>query len=331
MSDYELLALDEIENLARQAFLANGCDAANADALTRTVVAAERDGSKSHGLFRVPGYVASLRSGKVNGRADPNPVKVTPAFIRVDGDRGYTPLAIERGVPALAEAAAEAGIAAMTIASTYHFAALWHEVESIAARGLVGVACVSSPAVVAPFGGAEPIFGTNPIAFAWPRPGQRPVVYDMATAAMAQGEVQIAARDGRTVSAGTGLDAQGEPTDDPQAILDGVQLPFGGHKGSAMALMVELLAAGATGESFSFEASDDVADGGPSRGGEFFIAISPTVLAGPDWADRCEVFFERFAAIEGARLPGSKRHRLRDSDGPRPINRDVLTRVRELC
>ena len=82
--------------------------------------------------------------------------------------------------------------------------------------------------------------------------GHNPVVYDMATASMAMGDVQIAARDGREVPLGTGLDANGQPTTDPAAIAK-VLLPFGGYKGSAIAMMVELLAAGMTGEQFSFE------------------------------------------------------------------------------
>src|SRR5215469_1731747 len=93
------LTLDEIDDLARRAFSSNGCDEANTEALVRTVVTAERDGSLSHGLFRVPGYVISLRSGKVNGHADPTVTHASPVVVKVHGDDGYAPLAIERGVP----------------------------------------------------------------------------------------------------------------------------------------------------------------------------------------------------------------------------------------
>jgi delta1-piperideine-2-carboxylate reductase len=186
--------------------------------------------------------------------------------------------------------------------------------------------------VVAPHGGRKALFGTNPISFAWPRPTKSPVVFDMATASMAMGEVQIAARDGHSVPLGTGLDAGGKLTTDPSEILKGMLLPFGGHKGSAVALMVELLAAGAVGERFSFEAAEaDNKDGGPPRGGEFMLAIDPQLVAGPDWAEHCEGFFRRFEAIEGARLPGARRHRNRDSQAKREINADLVTRIRSLC
>src|SRR5688572_20232716 len=209
------LSLKEIGDLATRAFSQNGCDAANTEALVRTVVTAEQDGSLSHGLFRVPGYVASLRSGKVNGKASPKVNHKTPAIVSVHGDNGYAPLAIERGIPALAEAAKTLGVAVMATTHTYHFAALWPETEALAAQGLIGMACVCYMPFVAPAGGNKPLFGTNPISFAWPRPGKSPMVIDMATAAMAQGEVQIAAREGHSVPLGTGLDANGKPTTDP--------------------------------------------------------------------------------------------------------------------
>jgi delta1-piperideine-2-carboxylate reductase len=327
-----LLSLAEIRELATRAFASNGCDQANTQALVRTVVTAEQDGSHSHGLFRVPGYVASLRSGKVNGKAAPRVSQKSPVVISVHGDDGYAPLAIERAVPVLSAAAKRYGIAVCAMTHTHHFAALWPETEALAADGLIGMACVCYLPVVAPAGGKQPLFGTNPISIAWPRPGRNPVVMDMATAAMAMGEVQIAAREGRPVPLGTGLDSQGQQSTDPNEILKGVLLPFGGYKGSALALMVELLAAGAIGERFSFEAAAaDNKDGGPPRGGELLLALSPEMLAGAGWAAHCEPFFERFDAIEGARLPGSRRHSNRLSRAPREIDAGLVEQIRALC
>ena len=325
------LSLQEIGELATRLFSKYGCDEPNTRALVRTVVTAERDGSLSHGLFRVPGYIASLKSGKVNGKASPKVSYNAPTILGVHGDNGFAPLSIERGVPALAEAAKKLGVAVMAVTHTHHFAALWPEVEAIAERALIGLACTCYMPYMAPYGGNKPLFGTNPIAFAWPRPGRDPVVVDMATAAMALGEVQIAAREGHSVPLGTGLDGKGKPTTDPSEIMKGMLLPFGGYKGSAIALMVELLSAGAVGERFSFEAAEaDNKDGGPPRGGEFMLAISPELVAGPGWAEHCEGFFRRFEAIEGARLPGSRRHKNRLSDTPREINADLVARIHAL-
>lgn len=325
------LTLDEIHALARDTILANGCDTANADALADIVTRAERDGSHSHGLFRVPGYVKALRSGKVDGHAKPVVSHKTPAVVHVDGGGCFAPLAQSVGLPVLAEAASQLGVAALSLTNIHHFAALWPETEYLAERGLVGIACTAYMPAVAPAGSTEKLFGTNPISFAWPRPGKPPVCYDMATAAMAMGDVQIAARDGKSVPPGTGLDAEGRPTTDPAEIAKGVLLPFGGYKGSAIALMVELLAAGLTGENFSYEAAEnDNHDGGPPRGGEMVIALSPALIAGDGWEDHVEAFMTRLTGLEGVRLPGARRHENRKDTGPREINAALVETIRTL-
>lgn len=326
------LTLDEVADIARRALMLHGADEPNTDALVRTIVSAERDGCHAHGLFRLPGYVTSLRSGKVKGNASPTVSEKTPVIIETDGDDGYAPLALERTTPVLARAAKQFGVAVAAIRRTHHFAALWPESEALAAEGLIGLACTNYMPVATPFGGKQPLFGTNPLAIAWPRPGRAPVTLDMATAAMSRGEVTIAAREGRSVPMGTGLDAAGDLSTDPSEILKGMLLPFGGYKGSGLALMVELLAAAAIGERFSFESEQqDSGDGGPVRGGEFLLALSPDIMAGPGWAEHAERFFAQFDGIEGARLPGARRHRNRANTGPREINAKLVETCRALA
>ena len=327
----QALTLDEIYQLAFNCLSKAGADNENADAVANTVMRAEQDGSVSHGLFRIPGYVASLNSGKVNGKANPKPEQVTPALVRCHGQNGHAPLAINRSVEMLAQSAKTCGIAALSLTHSHHFAALWPETEALAERGLVGFACVSYMPMVAPTGGTKALFGTNPIAFAWPRPNKVPLVVDMATAAMAMGEVQIAARDGHRVPLGTGLGADGELTDDPSEILKGVLLPFGGHKGSAIAMMVELMAGPMVGEGFSFEAGEtDNNDGGPPQGGEFILAIDPKIMGGDNWAVHAEKLFEKLESIDGIRLPGQRRHKLRADKGPRIVNAELLKTLKKL-
>ena len=325
------LSLNAIYDLAHACLTSAGADRANADAIANTVMTAERDGSHSHGLFRIPGYVASLRSGKVNGESDPKVNARTSVVLHCDGDMGYAPLALARSYEPLAEAASKHGLAVLSLTRSFHFAALWPEVEAMAERGLVGLSCVSYKPVVAPAGAREPLFGTNPLAFAWPRPGGSPVVYDMATAARAMGDVQIAARDGHSVPPGTGLDADGNETTDPAEILKGVLLPFGGYKGSAVAMMVELLAGAMVGETFSYEsAARDNNDGGPAQGGQFLLALSPEKISGRDWASQSEAFFQRMGGMDGVRLPGERRHRNRLDEGPRAVNAALVEKIIEL-
>ncbi len=326
------MSIDEIFDLTQNCLLVNGCNEENASAVARTVSTAEQDGSESHGLFRVPGYVASLRSGKVNGHANPKPETLTPVAIRMNGDNGFSPLALERGIPLLAEAAKKSGIAVLSIVDSFHFAALWPETEALAEQGLVGLACTAHTPMVAPYGAKEAMFSTNPISFAWPRANKPPYAFDMATAARAMGDVMIAARDGHELPLGTGIDAEGKATTEAQKILDGgVLLPFGGYKGSAIATMIELLSAGLIGEVFSYEAGEvDNKDGGPAKGGEFIVALSPEILAGPNWQEHSEAFLSRLESMEGVRLPGKRRHANRLSVEPRQIKTDLLSKIQAL-
>jgi delta1-piperideine-2-carboxylate reductase len=307
----QMMTVADIQQLVIDCFMANGCDIDNAAALARTISFAERDGSASHGLFRLPGYIASLRSGKVDGCAQPTVERISPSVIRVDGKRGYAPLALERGRAALIEAAKENGIAAMALVNVHHFAALWVEVEPIAEAGCCAMAFTTYKPAVVPAGAKQPLFGTNPMCFGWPRGDQTPMVFDQASASMARGEVMIAARDGHDVPLGTGVDADGNPTTEPQKIIDGgALLPFGGHKGSTIAMMIELLVAGLTGMDFSFEAQkNDNNDGGPPNGGEFMLAIDPNRFGDADnWLQHSESFLERLAGMEGAHMPGNRRY-----------------------
>ncbi|MDB2388043.1 Ldh family oxidoreductase [Alphaproteobacteria bacterium] len=329
MNDVTKINLEEIKALVTNVFLKQGCNKVNAEALARTITKAEEDGASSHGLFRLPGYVASLKSGKVNGHASPKVKNITPVILQCDADNGFASMAHEKALPMLAEAAKINGISVLSIKGCYHFAALWPETEYLALQNLVGFACTAFKPSVAPAGAKEAFFGTNPISMAWPRKNNFPVVFDMATATMAKGEVMIAARDGHMLPDGVGLGENGEPSNDPKEVLKGVLLPFGGYKGSAISMMVELFAAGLTGDVFSYEAQEnDNNDGGPPSGGEFIMALNPEIIGDSNWEKHCEDFFQKLLLIEGVRLPGSRRHKKRSINETRSINEELLLKVK---
>jgi delta1-piperideine-2-carboxylate reductase len=326
------LKLDEILDLAKKTLLANGCDDETASILAELIMKAERDGSLSHGLFRLPAYVSGLKSGKINGKARPDVKKISPSVIKVEGNNCLAPMVLNKGIPELINAAKESGVAILAITNSHHMAAMWPETEMLAEEGLVAFACTSYKPAVAPAGATQPLFGTNPISFAWPRPGKTPVVFDMATASMAMGEVQVAKREGHKVPLGTGLNKEGKETTNPAEIADGgVLLPFGGYKGSAIAMMVELLAGALVGDNFSFEtAAKDKNDGGPPSGGEFILAISPDKLSGNNWAKHSDEFFDKMKSMKGVRLPGERRHKNRLNKDPRDINEELVNKIKSL-
>lgn len=316
MPDTTPLSLADIESLASRALLASGFSEAQAGAIAVTVTAAERDGCTSHGLFRIPFYIAALANERVDARAVPLVHADESAVVHVEGGCGFCPLALAVGLPPLADAARRLGIAALAVHDIYNIAALWPEVERLADEGLVAFAFTASNACVAPAGGTKPIYGTNPMAFGWPRTDRPPLVFDQASSACARGEIQLHLREGSPLPPGWAIDAHGEPTVDPATALAGAQLPFGGHKGASIALMVELLAGALIGNLFSHESkARDTAKTGAPFGGEYLIAIDPERHARDTGSgthlERAEGLFAQILEQDGTRLPSDRRYATR--------------------
>lgn len=329
------MSLEEIHDTIMTVLQKHGCDEPNALAIADNMTSAEANHTKSHGVFRLPGYVTSLKNGKANGKSKPTVERLSPGVVKVHGDRGYTPYAFKIGREPLIEAARENGMAALAIVRTHHFAALWPETSSIAEEGLVALAVTSSPPYVSAAGGKTPFFGTNPMSFAWPRKDGPPMVFDQASSAMARGEVMIHARDGHDVPDGVGLDSDGNPTNDPGQILSGAQLAFGGYKGSAIALMIDLLAGPLIGEVYSAEAGRaDNGDGGAATGGELILVFDPARFgASESYLDHAEQLFAEMYAQDGVRLPGDRRlaARLRTPEEGVEIPKALYETISELA
>ena len=312
MSDTVHMSLEEVRALSTEVLIANGMSEANAMVIADVVTQAEADGTHSHGLFRVPGYVTSMRSGRMNGKAVPEVTEKSPGLVAVDSKNGFSPPAIIAGKPLAIEKAKSQGIAALGLRNNGNLNALWWEAEHFGDAGLICLTMSTSQSFVAPWGGNKALFGTDPIAFACPRAGKPPMVFDYATSASARGEIQVAAREGHSIPKGWALDKDGNDTTDPAAALEGVQLPFGGHKGNAIMIMVELLSAGLTGGNFCFEAQEQVDalgghDAGPSNAGQIFILIDPKGFH-ETFLDRVEALFGKILAQEGTRIPGDRRY-----------------------
>jgi len=309
------LTLAEVRTLALDALKAQGFSDAQADAIADTVTNAERDACQAHGLFRIPFYVKALGNKRVDSKALPAVTRLAPAIVKVDGKFGFAPLALKCGIAPLIEAAQAQGIAALCVNNVYHIASLWPEVEAIAEADLVGFAYTNALPMVAPAGGRTRLFGTNPMAFAWPRKGRPPLVFDQASSVVARGEVMIHQRDGKPIPEGWAIGPNGAPTTDPTVALSGALLPFGGHKGSSIALMIELLSGALVGDSFSHEIAERDPGMTAPCGGEFLIAISPALCAGLEVRDRqneqAEGLFARILEQDGARLPSDRRYAAR--------------------
>ena len=237
-------------------------------------------------------------------------VEAAPAVLRVDAGHGFCHPAFLLALPRFAEMAEGSGVAVLAIARSYSAGVVGWFVERLAQRGLVALAFANSSASIAPWGGSKALFGTNPIGFAAPRPNGPPIVVDMASSATARVNIVQAAARGEEVPPGWVFDSQGKPTTDPKALLAGGSVgPLGGPKGYGLALMVDILAAGLTGASWSHEASSFGGnEGGPPDVGQLFIALAPRATGGENLGERLAGLAEVIAEQPGARLPGDKRH-----------------------
>lgn len=304
------VSLGEVQDLAYRALHGNGVSSEQAHSIADIVARAEADACRSHGLYRIPGYVAAVRSGRANGHAQPVASNTATSVLRVDGDRGFAPFAADIARPMLMETARCHGIATMALTNTHHFSALWADLEPLVDAGLVAWCFVVGQCSVAPHGGTQRLMGTNPIGFGWPR-ADGAFIFDFATSAAARGEVELKQLAGAPIPEGWGVDASGQPTTDPAAALSGALLPFGGHKGSALSMMVELIAGPLIGEMTSRQVAEiGITDGGPPPGGELFIVLDPAAF-GTDAAAVGERFFADALAQPGLRLPSARRHAAR--------------------
>lgn len=309
MAQTETLTLAEIEDLAHHALIRAGADAEAARALARATAETEADGIASHGLAYIPTYCTHLRCGKVVAGAVPVITQPKPGLILADAGAGFAHGAIAAGFKALIPAAQTQGIAALAVRNSYNCGVLGIHTLTLAKAGFLALGFTNAPASIAPSGGKRPVVGTNPISLAAPDGvGGAALLIDQSASTIAKSEIMKHASEGRPIPAGWGLDADGNPTTDPEVALKGSMAPSGGYKGVGLALIVETMAAALTGATLGMDASPfSGTAGGPPRTGQFFIAIDAATSAGGAFADRITRLTEMIRAQEGARLPGDGR------------------------
>jgi delta1-piperideine-2-carboxylate reductase len=310
VSSESRLSYVDLSALSARIFVAAGCPPELARQLADNMTLAEGDGALSHGIFRLDGLLASIRTGWVDVNATPVIEDVAPGMLRADGCNGFSLPVLAAARAALMAKAKANGIALLAVRHAHHFSAVWPDIEPFARDGFIALAFVNSMASVVPHGGRRRVYGTNPMGFAAPRAGRDPLVFDQASSAMANGDVQIAAREGRALPPGIGVDRDGEPTTDPKAVLEGgALLPFGGHKGSSIALMMEVMGAALAGSAYSFEIDWSAYPGAATPpGGQTYILVDPSRGAPASFAERLEVLIEELRDAGVERLPADRRY-----------------------
>ena len=329
------ISVAELEGAMANALRASGASDAMASATARALAAAEMDGIASHGASRIPQYCGHLKNGRATGSAVPVVARDSKAAALVDARQG---LAFEACALAVREAVVRAkqyGVAWVAVTNSNHFGVAAYHLEAIAEAGLVGLGFGNSPAAMPAWGGTRALFGTNPVAAAFPRRGAAPLMIDLSLSAVARGRIMVAARDGSPIPEGWAIDKHGKPTTDARAALDGSMLPAGGVKGAMLALTVELLVCALSGAAYGFESDSFLTeDGKPTRIGQAFLAINPAALAGEDvFLERVETLVAAMTEDPGVRLPGERRNVNRERARREGVSvpADLLAKIRALA
>lgn len=331
---------DQLRAFAERILLAAGLTPGHAAAAAHGLVAANLRGVDSHGVLRLTQYVQSIEAGEIEPDPDVRVVQRRGATALVDagGGYGFAPAAL--AMDTAIELAREHAIGLVGVRNSHHFGMGALYAQRAAAAGFVGWLTTNSQPVVVPTGSAAPITGNNPIAYAIPRRApHQPIVLDMALSEVAFGKIRLAAAEGRPIPLGWGFDAQGRPTTDAAAALAAEALgPAGGHKGSGLAIVGEVLAGVMTGSPFALASHAHLHRGGGV--GHLVAALDPAVyVTREEFEDGVE---ELVAMLRGAPLadgvteillPGEPEQRTEDARraGGVPVSAELTAQLAELA
>lgn len=316
------VSISDIRTASEAALLAHGAGPFQAAEVAKAVARAEETGNIICGLYYLESYCTQLASGRVNGTVAPEVSRPKSGVVRADARFGFAQPAFARALPLAVEAAREVGVATLTVAHAHTCTSLGYFTEQISAHGLIALGFTNASAIVAAPGGKAPVLGTNPIAMTIPGDGAPLMHADFSTSAVALGKITMAKAAGEAIPLGWAVDADGQPTTDPEAALSGALLSAAGPKGWAFGLLVEVMAAGLTGSVNSLDVKGlKLPDGAPHDLGQTYVLIDADAHAGR------EVLAERLARVADVlaedggtgRIPGAPRKHLDPVDVPQAL------------
>ena len=318
-----LIHRSELTQLCKDAVLSVGADQGAAQVLADATVEAELVGNRAVGVTHLFDYLDGYRQGRIAIDARPVVRRAAPAVIDADARNGLAQTAFTQALDDVLVAVRECGIAALWIRNSFTCGELGYYVRHVAQRGLIALAFANSPALMSLGGAPKRILGTNPLAYGVPRPGSLPVVIDQASSATAFVNIRRAAEAGETIPAGWALDPAGQQTQDATAALQGALLPFGGHRGGNVALLVEILAT-LSGASFSLDAAPFDSGTREPGIGVCVLAIDPGNFVGS--VDRLSRHLQSLGEDHHVHLPAVALTSLPDSV---EVDADALQRLHE--
>jgi len=303
------VSLNDIEQKTIAALTGHGAESWVAAEVAKAVKVAEQTGNLICGLYYLDSYCTQLKTGRVDGMAVPVVSKPKAAAVKVDAKLGFAQAAFAKGFDLAVATAKENGSCNFAICHSHTCTSMGYFTEQIASAGLIGIGMTNAPACVSPPGGTKAVLGTNPISMAIPaKDGGVAFMFDQSTSAIAIGKIRVAAAAGDKIPVGWAVDKEGNPTDDPNAALEGSLVSAGGYKGYGFGLMAEVLAGAITGSLNSVTAPPLKAPEGPAHDlGQFYFMVDPTTFSGDAFWERLGTLTEAVESQPGARLPGSNR------------------------
>ena len=300
--------LDEVEIKTASALVNHGAKEWIADEVAKAVRVAEAEGNKICGLYYLESYCNQLKSGRVDGKVDPEVKKVSGSSIYVDAKLGFAQPAFSRGLTLAVELAKNNGISLFSIGHSHTCTSMGYFTSHIARQGLVGIGTTNAPACVAPPGGNKPLLGTNPISMSVPSENKGIAFqFDQSTSAIAIGKIRVAAANGEEIPEGWAVDKDGNPTTNPKEALEGSLLSSGGYKGFGFGLMAEILSSALTGSLSSVNAPPlKTTEGAPHDLGQSYILIDPNFNGAKDhFSSQIKHLTKNISKQKNSRLPGS--------------------------
>ena len=303
------IARDEAKRTAVRAFRTHNISESDAALTAEVLVSADARGKHSHGLLRLPRFVRGIDHGNVDPGGDITVVADAGAAAIIDGGSRLGPVVAAEAVAEATARADEHGIGLVGVHNSNHLGMLGYYTDQAQRDGYVALGMTNTEPAMPPHGGAASVLGTNPIAIGFPT--EPPFNLDMSTAAISRGEVFRRKEVDETLPEDVALDAKGRPTTDPAAALEGVILPFGGTKGSGLAIAVEVLAGGLVGAAMGEDVSGTYHTEKPCTKGDLFVVVDPDALT-DGFVDRASAFLiglngiNRAAEIDDIRLPGER-------------------------
>jgi (2R)-3-sulfolactate dehydrogenase (NADP+) len=315
------LSYEKMVQLASAGLQAAGIGERAAFETAQFLALAELDGLASHGLARVSQYAGHAKNRRVelSPKIKVRPFKSSAAL--VDACDGLAFPALRFATDLSVNLASKTGVGLVAVTNSHHFGVAGHFAEAAARAGYISLLFGNTPAAMPMVGGSQALFGTNPLAAAFPVGNQDPLVIDMSLSAVARGKLLVAAKRGESIPEGWALNAQGKPTTDPNEGLKGLMVPLGGDKGALLALMIELLVVGLSGSRFSYEADSFFdAKGNKPRIGQLLLTIDPGLSGSHVFANKMQGFLKTLAADTGTRIPGRRRFKDRAVGFKRGVN-----------